>query len=169
MDEGLKENIAKARDLWNNARHAAMATVNTDGSPHNTPFRFMRDPELKYIYWASYPEAVHSQNILRTGKIFVVLYDAIKVEKGGLYIAAEEGHALEGGELVKALAVNNELRAHEGKSQLALEYYSGGTAQKMWSAKITHFWINHPKRDANGQLNKDSRKEISVADLLAQN
>jgi hypothetical protein len=169
MDEDLKKDIIKGKSLWNTARHAAMATVNTDGSPHNTPFRFMGHPEFKYVYWASYPEAVHSQNILRTGKVFFVLYDAVNVEKGGLYISAEEGHILEGDELVKALAINNDLRAKEGKNQLTPEYYSGGTAQKMWSAKITHFWINHPKRDAKGQLNKDSRQEISAVDLLTHN
>jgi hypothetical protein len=169
MDEDLKKSIIKAKNLWNTARHAAMATVNADGSPHNTPFRFMRDPEFKFLYWASYPEAVHSQNILRTGNVFVVIYDAIEVEKGGLYISAENGHTLEGGELIKALAINNDLRSKEGKNQLDSKYYSGGTAQKMWSAKITHFWVNCAKRDASGQINKDSRQEISAADLLAYN
>ncbi len=169
MDEDLKKSIVKAKYLWDTARHGAMATVNANGSPHNTPFRFMRDPDLKYIYWASYPEAVHSQNILRTGKIFLVLYDTNEVQKGGLYISAEEGHALEGEKLVKALAINNDLRAKEGKNKLTPEYYSGGTAQKMWSAKITHFWVNCAKRDVNGQINKDSRQEVRVADLMNQN
>lgn len=168
MDEDLKKSITKGKNLWNSARHAAMATVNADGSPHNTPFRFMRDPEFTFVYWASYPQAVHSQNILRTGNIFVVLYDAIEVEKGGLYISAENGHSLEGDELIKALAINNDLRVKEGKNRLVPEYYSGGTAQKMWSAKIIHFWVNCAKRDGNGQINKDSRQEISTADFLAQ-
>lgn len=164
----MKKNIAKAKELWNTARHAAMATVNADGSPHNTPFQFMRDPEFKYVYWASYPEALHSQNVLRTRKIFFVLYDSVNTEKGGLYISAEEGHVLEGDELIRALAIYNPLRAKEGKGPLTPEYYSGGTPQKMWSAKITHLWINHPTRDATGRLNKNTRQEISAADLLNQ-
>src|ERR1044072_2670429 len=115
MNENLKKNILKAKALWDTCRHAAMATVNADDSPHNTPFRFMHDSEFKYIYWASFLDAIYSQNILRTDKVFVVLYDVLDVTKGGLYMSAEDVRVLEGDEMAKVLAINNELRVKEGK------------------------------------------------------
>src|SRR5258708_32021062 len=104
MDKDLEKSINRAKELLSTARHACMATVNEDGSPHNTPFRFLYDPKLEYIYWGSHPDSMHSLNINRTGKIFVVLYD-IK-EKGGLYMKCENAHAVNGDELKKALEVH---------------------------------------------------------------
>lgn len=164
MNEDKKRRILRAKELLKTVRHAAMATVNEDGSPHNTPFRFLYDPKLEYIYWGSHPESVHSLNIIRTGQIFVVLYDAIQT--GGLYIKAENGHVLKGEELKKALAVHNAARLKEGSQPLELTYYTGANSQQMWSAKITNFWVNGSVRDANGLIIRDDRQEITAKDLL---
>ncbi len=163
-NENLDKQTARARELLSTVRYAAMATVTADGSPHNTPFFFMRDPKMEYVYWGSHPESLHSQNVIRTGKIFVVLYDA--VQKGGLYIDADHGHILEGEELAGALAIHNELRAREGKEPLAAHYYAGISPQRMWSARISHFWVNSAERDANGHVAKDGRREVSAQELL---
>lgn len=165
MTDDLDKRINRAKELLATARHAAMATVNADGSPHNTPFFFIRDPQLEYIYWGSHPESLHSQNVLRTGQIYVVLYDA--KERGGLYMSAEGGHILVGEELEKALAIHNQLRVQESSEPLPLEYYAADDSpQRMWGAKITHFWVNGTVRDATGRLIKDNKQEISVAVLL---
>jgi len=165
MDTDLSRRTSRAKQLLATARHAAMATVNADGSPHNTPFVFMRDPALKYIYWGSHPESLHSKNVLRTGQIFVVLYDA--VERGGLYMSAEHGHIRSGQELETALAIHNQLRLREGNEPLPLEYYAAvDSPQRMWSAEITHFWVNGSVRDSQGRLISDSKQEIKVTDLL---
>jgi hypothetical protein len=165
MDNDLNKRINRAKELLATARHAAMATVNEDGSPHNTPFVFMHDPKLEYIYWGSHPESLHSKNILRTGQIYVVLYDAI--ERGGLYMSAENGHSLGGEELERALVIHNQLRAKEDSEPLPLDYYaSENSSQKMWGAKITHFWVNGSVRDTNGRLISDNKQEITVEDLL---
>lgn len=164
MDNDLPRRIARAKELLNTVRHFAIATVNEDGSPHNSPLFFIRDPKLAYLYWSSHPDSIHSQNILRTGKAFAVLYDAI--ERGGLYMSAENGHILEGEELAAALAVHNEMRSRLGKDVLPLNYYTGESPQRMWAAKITHFWVNSVGLDADGHVARDGRQEINVKDLL---
>lgn len=164
MQKTIEEQIARAKQLLKEVRHAAMATVNQDGSPHNTPFMFMHDEMLEHIYWGSHPESEHSKNILRTGQIFVVLYDA--VERGGLYIKATKAHQLDGAELNRALGVHNKLREARGQDTLPLNYYTGTSPQRMWSASITRLWVNGTRRGEDGHIIKDVRTEISTADLL---
>lgn len=164
MSKDLAQRISRAKELLRTARHATMATVNEDNSPHNTPFFLMYDDKLKCIYWGSHLESLHSKNILRTGQIFVVIYDTLK--RGGLYLRAEKGHALQDAELDEALKIHNKFRAREGKAALEKNYYSGNNPQRMWSAEITNFWVNSEERDSNGHIIRDYRQEIKAEDLL---
>jgi hypothetical protein len=164
MDVRLQQRINRAKQLLKTARHGAMATVNADGSPHNTPFFMLLDDKLKYVYWSSAPESLHCQNITRTGQLFLVVYDA--TESGGLYIKAKNGHILEGEELNIALQVHNYRRAQEHKATLTLAYYAGLSPQRMYGAELTDFWINIDDRDKDGLITQDRRESIQREDLL---
>jgi len=164
MQKPLEVQIARAQELLKNARHAAMATVNEDGSPHNSPFLFMYDATLEHTYWGSHPDSEHSKNILRTGQLYVVLYEANA--RGGLYIEAKNGHTLEGDELENALKIHNDIRAGLGLDPLTLEYYQGDSPQRMWSADITRLWVNSSQRGPDGRIIQDIRTEISAQALL---
>lgn len=143
-----------------------MATVNEDNSPHNTPFRFLYKNDLSRIFWGSHPDSIHSQNILRTGQAFVVLYDTM--ERGGLYIKVADAKVLEGDELEEGLAVHNKARRSEGKSELLTDYYSGTSPQRMWSGDAVQFWVNGTERDNNDQIIRDIRTEVSREQLLTE-
>ena len=164
MNEDLKNKIKRAKELIATSRHVSIATVNEDGSPHNSPVRFLCDPKLEYIYWGSHPQSLHSKNIARTGQIFVALYD--RNERGGLYIKADNAHELNGKELKEALAIHNTFRIKEGSEPLEISYYMGDNPQRMWGAKITNFWVNYSERGADGHLIKDGRAEITAKDLI---
>lgn len=164
MPKTIDEQIARAKELLESARHAAMATVNKDGTPHNTPLMIMYDDTLEHVYWGSHPNSEHSKNILRTGQIFVVVYDAN--ERGGLYIKASNAHQLKGSELTHALSIYNNIREVRGQDQLPLSYYAGTSPQRMWSATIIQFWVNGTRRDDNGHIAQDVRTEIKATDLL---
>lgn len=155
--------VNRAKQLLKSVRHAAMATVNEDGSPHNTPYRFLADENLEYLYWGSHPDSLHSQNVARTGKVFVVLYEAN--EGGGLYIKANQAQELNGTELEIALKVHNNYRHQENKSPITIEYYSDGP-QKMYRAKITNFYVNSSDKNEQGMVLRDYRKEITRKDLF---
>ncbi len=154
----------RAKQLIYTSRHISLATTNADGSPHNSPVRFFYDEKLENIYWGSNAEALHSQNILRTGQIFAVLFD--RIENGGVYIKCEGGHILDGKELEVGLEITNSSRAKEGQQKINLDYYSAGSVQKLWSAKITNLWINMPVRDENGFILRDERVELERNILL---
>jgi hypothetical protein len=164
MQKTIEQQIARAKQLLKEAHHASMATVNQDGSPHNTPFMFMYDETMEHVYWGSHPESEHSKNILRTGQIFVVLYDAI--ERGGLYMKAIDAHQLDGAELDKALAIHNKLRETRGQDPLPLGYYVGNSPQRMWSALIIQLWVNGTRRGEDGHIIQDIRTEINTTDLV---
>lgn len=141
-----------------------MATVNEDGSPHNTPYFFLYDDKLRYLYWSSHSNSQHSRNAARTGQVFVALYDALGAG-GGLYIRAEQAHALEGAEFDTALTVHNRFRANYDKHPIPREVYDNGP-QRMWSAVPTNFWVNIAERDDSGWVTRDFRVEIKVEDLI---
>jgi hypothetical protein len=163
MIEDLQNKIKRAKELIFTSRHISIATVNEDGSPHNSPVRFLYDPKLEYVYWGSRPESIHSKNIIRTAKIFCVLFD--RIEQGGVYMRGEKAHMLKDKELEEALKIHNNFRIKEGKEPLELTYYQDGP-QKMWGAKITNLWVNYAERGPDGHLIKDGRTEITAKDLL---
>lgn len=154
----------RAKELLCTSKHISLATTNADGSPHNSPVRFFYDERLENIYWGSNTEALHSQNIVRTGQIFGVIFD--RMEFGGVYVKCEDGHILDGKELEVGLEITNSARTKEGKEKTSLDYYTGESVQKLWSAKITNLWINMPERDENGSILRDVRVELERNDLL---
>ncbi len=162
--KNLELKINRAKELIYTSRHISLATTNADGSPHNSPVKFLYDKKLENIYWDSNIEALHSQNILRTGQIFGVLFD--RIEFGGVFIKCVDGHILDGKELEVGLEITNSSRAKEGQQKITLDYYLAGGVQKMWSAKITNLWINMPVRDENGFILRDERVELERNSLL---
>jgi len=156
--------LDRAKELIYTSRHIALATTNADGSPHNSPVKFLYDEKLETIYWGSNVEALHSQNVLRTGQLFGVIFD--RKEFGGVYINCIGGHILAGHELEVGLEITNSSRVLEGKEKIPLDYYSEGSVQKLWSAKITNLWINMPVRDENGYILRDERVELERSVLL---
>jgi hypothetical protein len=156
--------LHRAKELIYTSRHISLATTNADGSPHNSPMTFFYDKKLENIYWGSNTEALHSQNILRTGQIFAVLFD--RIEFGGVYIKCEGGHVLDGKELEVGLEIANSSRAKAGEQKITIDFYTAGSVQKMWSAKITNLWINKPVRDENGFILRDERVELERNNLL---
>lgn len=88
------------------------------------------------------------------------------MENGGVYIRCEGGHILTGKELEIGLEIANTSRAKEEKEKIELNYYSAGSVQKMWSAKITNLWINMPVRDENGFILRDERVELERDTLI---
>lgn len=158
MENLDSKKLDRAKELIHTSKHISLATTNADGSPHNSPVKFLYDEKLENIYWSSNTEALHSQNIVRTGQIFAVLFD--RIEFGGVYMKCEDGHVLEGKELEVGLDIVNTSREKEEQEKLDLDYYSGDSVQKLWSAKITTIWINKAVRDGNGFILRDERVEL---------
>ncbi len=159
------DNVEQAKNTLQKITYICMATVNKDGSPHNSPLVFLYDEHLKYIYWGSHPESQHSQNVLRTGQAFFVAFDSVNRDVG-VYIRATEGHIVEGEDLMIALRVHNHFREKMGKDQLSVAYYSGNNPQRMWRAKVDQVWINAYQRRTDGKLIKDYKIELKPGSIM---
>jgi hypothetical protein len=158
------ERILRAKALLTRVRNAAMATVNDDGSPHNTPFHYIIDDAREYIYMASAPEAVHTQNLLRTGNAFIVIY--AENEADGLYMEARNARQLSADDLEAGLQAWNAQRAKEGKAPLDSSLFTGDSPQRMYHVELVRFWVNNSERNAEGSIIRDYRFEIERSELL---
>jgi general stress protein 26 len=160
----LDKRIARAKQLLAEIHHVSIATVNDDGTPHNSPVFMAFDDKLNG-FWVSHPETQHSHNIARDGRVFLVVFDS-REGHGGLFIQA------------KAVALNSRAEAMHGHEMLKVlkqrfygtmastEAYLAPGGQRLYSAKPERFWVNQSSRDQNGVIIRDSRYEISLADLL---
>jgi len=74
----MKENqelSEKAKKVINNILYITMATVDSEWNPWNTPVYSAHSEDYTF-YWVSDKENKHSQNILKTNKAFIVIYDS---------------------------------------------------------------------------------------------
>jgi hypothetical protein len=163
MNSTLGERLERVRELLTTVRHVAIATVNDDGSPHNSPVFAAVDDQLR-VYWASRTDPQHSRNIARTGQAFIVLFDSIG-EGGGLYLKSRV-RALEPNEVSEGLITFNATRKRCEKAEVSAEMLNS-TSQRLYCAEPEQMWVNLAERDESGCVVRDYRYEISPADLTA--
>jgi len=158
----LSERLERARELIKTVRHAALATVNEDGSPHNSPVFAGLDDGL-HLYWSSHPEAMHSKNIARTGQVFIALFNSMD-KGGGVYIQAQ-ATPLEGEDLIEGLAIFNKARERHLREEVPLKVFQDEAMQRLYCAKPEKIWVNMAARNAEGYVIRDNRYQVSIEDL----
>ena len=79
---------AALQELLRNVSYVSLATVNDDDTPWCSPVYGVFDDGLR-LYWASWTQNKHSQNIDRTQRVFAVVYDtrAPEGQGQGIYFA----------------------------------------------------------------------------------
>lgn len=148
-----------AAKLLDSIQYATIATSDSNGEPWNTPVFCAHDRYT--IYWSSHPEAVHSQNIGRTQKAFIAIYNS-KVQEGegvGLYMKVVVRVLEDKNEIAHAL---NLLGKRRGKPFKHLEKFTGSGPQRIYEATPMSAWINDADQDADGDFIKDYRIELSL-------
>lgn len=159
--------IELAKKLLKTVRHAAYATVNEDGSPHNSPLKLIYNEDLTKLYIGTYSDSLHTRNLIRTGKIFAVIYDSFVKGQGGLYITGVNAHECEGDELIEALRVHNNVRTREGSESIDIGYYQAAKpSQRMYSIDIAKIEVYSVIRDSKGLIASEARVEVVARDLL---
>lgn len=157
-----EERLQRVREVLQAARHIALATVNIDGTPHNSPVFSAHNKDLHFV-WSSHPESVHSQNILRTERAFIVVFDSMD-KGGGLYIDADVKR-VKPAQFTAALAVFNERRKAIGRDAASPEIFTTNP-QCLYVAIPRKMWINVAEQDARGHFIRDRRYEIFAADII---
>lgn len=164
MKENLSERIERAKELLHSVRHVPISTVNEDGSPHLSPVFAALDDELN-MYWASNPKTTHSCNVIRDGRVFLVLFDSME-KGGGLYIKAR-AHEARGDVFERGLKAFNEKRQKLLKETVPREKFGEGAAQRLYHAEPITFWVNMASRDADGNVLEDKRYEVGLEELIS--
>jgi hypothetical protein len=159
--------VELAKKLLKTVRHAAYATISEDGTPHNSPLMLIYNEHLTKLYIGSYSDSLHSENLVRTGKAFAVLFDSFTKGQGGLYITGINAHECEGSELVEALRVHNAVRARQGGQPIDIKYYRvAKPSQRMYSIDIAKIEIYSAIRDEDGRIVSEARAGVEAKTLL---
>lgn len=153
-------------DIAFNSRYIVVATVNEDGTPHNSPMFYIPSPKLDKLYMGTYPESQHAQNIARTGEAFGVVFGQTPDGGRGLYFQVQNFHQVTDDELPNALDVHNTARAKWGKQPLPVEYYKASNPQRMYVGDIVEVTTNDIVRDSDGRVQRDVRVAIQPTELL---
>lgn len=161
MDSLLSRRINRVKELLHDIRHVAIATVNEDDSPHNSPVFAGADGSLN-IYWLSCHDSQHSLNIDRDGKVFIVMFDSTG-DGGGLYIQAI-ARKLVGDEITTGLGVLNAVHERHDRYQPDVEFVNDSD-QCLYRAVPEKMWVNLTERDNEDRIIRDYRHEISLEDL----
>jgi general stress protein 26 len=137
------ERLFKARKILKNCLYATIATVCEDGSPWNSPVFICSDSKL-VLYWASAIESQHSKNIIRDGRVFLVLFDSHDSwgEGQGLYITALAQEVKDKAEIDKAC----ELRVKKvGAANQTAAGFTGKSPRRIYRAVPEQVWLNEVK------------------------
>jgi general stress protein 26 len=129
--------LDSAANILKSIHYINIATVCEDGSPWNTPVSASFDENLDFI-WGSSPDNIHSQNIRRDGRVFVVVYDSTAPEGTG------EGIYMKG-------------RAEELDNESA--------SVRKYRFIPEQVWINDEAKDESGDYEHDIRIELDLVSL----
>jgi len=158
--------IELAQNLLKTVRHAAYATVNQDGTPHNSPLMLIYNEDLTKLYIGSYSDSSHCRNMLRTGLAFAIIFDSFVKGQGGVYITGINAHECEGDELIEALRVHNTVRAKHGSKPIDVSFYQAAKpSQRMYSIDIAKIEFYSAVRGADGHIASEARVEIEPSIL----
>ncbi len=144
--------------------HVPLATVNEDGTPHNSPVFMAFDEELNG-YWASHPHALHSQNIMREGNVFIVIFDS-REGHGGLFMEGTAHLLTDDGDIRDALELLQDTKEDLYGSMGDLSMYTGDSPQRIYRFIPSGAWVNQSDRNKDDIIIRDRRVEIDLDDLL---
>lgn len=154
-------------DLLHESKIAIYATVNEDGSPHNSPLFFIPSAKLDKIYIGTHPESLHARNIARTGQAFAVIYGRTSEGLKGLYFKIENFHEVADDlELNEALLAHNNARKKLAKPPLIVEHYKTPNPQRMYVGDIVEISKNAAERGIDGRIIKDTRHILKASELI---
>lgn len=156
----------KEKELLASVRHIALATVNEDGTPHNTPLFFAFDSGLNNLYFVSRAESLHTKNFLRTGKAFAVIYDSNEFN-GGLYLTIENGRMLEGKELSNAHEIYMARCKTFDIDVLPENFHLQDGGYNLYAGDIVKIETYSSEEDAAGKLKVENRLQISSEVLIS--
>ncbi|MBL8121773.1 pyridoxamine 5'-phosphate oxidase family protein, partial [Candidatus Saccharibacteria bacterium] len=131
----------KVRLILDTIRYITLATVTPDGKPWSTPVAAYHFAGETTLYWASWQNNQHSQNIRNNGKAFVTVYDSTPdngVPSAGVYMQANAFEITDEAETMRAALVfgDDPYNPSDGKE------YLGDKPRRIYKVVPRSVWIN---------------------------
>lgn len=148
---------ARFQELLKHIPYVTIATVCPNGQPWNSPVVGKFDDHLN-LYWASWKNNQHSQNVAHEPRIFVVIYDS-QVPEGqgeGLYLQMR-AHALQVDELKEAQKIYD---ASFFRHEFSHDQFLETCPQRIYKAVPEHVWYNVDGEDQGHFV--DKRVELTA-------
>lgn len=148
----------KAKAILDQIYYATLSTVDSDGNPWNTPVYCVYD-ESYNIYWASYVESQHSQNIYANHKVFIVVYDSTLLwgMGTGVFIQAQAREVTDPIEIAKACELRK-IRVSDANQPP--DDFIGNRPRRIYRATPQQMWINQDS-EVNGHF-IDERADVKL-------
>jgi general stress protein 26 len=165
MDEQeKKQRIKRARELLRDIHNIPVTTVNEDGSPHASPVFLVFDNQL-HGFWASSPSSLHSQNIARDSRVFLVVFDS-REGHGGLFLSGVAGALIDREAIIQGIKqLRVEKKKLEGGEIGDATNYMGDGLQRIYHFSPEHAWVNYSNK-LGDVIVRDHRYEIAFSDLI---
>ena len=160
------QDFSSLSEMANTSRYVTYATVNEDGSPHNSPMFYIPSPDFDKIYMGTHPDSLHARNIARTGQAFAVIFGQTLDGGAGIYFKVANFHEVSESELAYALQAHNIARAKLNKTPLSIDYYQSPNPQRMYVGDIVEISTNGVIRGDDGGLSQDTRDMILPEDII---
>lgn len=149
----------KAQAIIDAIPYATLATVTADGRPWNTPLAVYHFPGEATLYWASWRNNQHSQNIRANGKAFVTIYDSTPADgnpSAGVYMQCEAYEITDEAEAMQAAKVfgDDPYNPSDGKE------YLGDKPRRIYRVVPQKIWMNDDSEMDGNFI--DVRKEAEV-------
>lgn len=166
LPEDKQKRIQKVQDVLEDTAVVALATVSPNGQPHCTPLFAAFDPEYNVV-WASHPSSQHSQNIARSGKVFITVFDSECKLSGGLYMQAmAEVIELEHPEFKAVFKTFAQAKKDFGAVTPIEQDFALTDGQRLYRAASTTMWINYSTKNDRGVVVRDQRFRVTT-EMLA--
>lgn len=167
LPEDKQQRIQNVLELLDDTAAVALATVNATGAPHNTPVFATFDGDYNVV-WASHPDSQHSQNIARTGQVFITVFDATCKHGNGLYIEAEaQIIAPEHPEFAMVCKTFAQAKTDFGATAPLEQDFAEPGGQRLYRATPKTMWINYTTKNERGVVVRDQRFRVTT-DMLRE-
>ncbi len=160
----MQPRLERIRAILQTVPHVALATVSEDGSPLNSPVFGTFNDQL-HFFWASSPRTTHSQNIVRDGRVFAVVFDS-RDGHGGLYLEGRAEQLEDDAHIDYAYELLAEAKSRFYGTMGSLERFKGEGPQRLYRLVPSQLWTNMSTKDEDGAVIYDQRVPVSLEDLV---
>jgi len=168
LPDEKQKRIEQIRQVIAETKIVPLATVSPGSVPHNSPVFLAFDADFNAI-WSSDLASQHSQNIERTGQVFLAAFDSTNKTGGGLYIDAHASMIpVQDPDFLPALRVYANAKKAAGAPLPVREDFTQSDGQRLYIAVPKSLWINYSTKDEQGKIVRDQRFRVSIAALRGE-